>query len=118
MSEPYAIKMPQLSDTMTEGVIVSWEKSIGDPVKRGDVVATVETDKAVMDVEVFRDGYLSGPLAPVDSVVPVIGVMGYLVVSPDEVVDEEAPVAAPAQAPEARAAEGLSLIHISEPTRQ
>ena len=50
MSEPYARKMPQLSDTMTEGVIVSWEKSIGDPVKRGDVVATVETDKAVMDV--------------------------------------------------------------------
>jgi len=65
MSEPYVIKMPQLSDTMTEGVIVSWEKNIGDRIRRGDIVATVETDKAVMDVEVFRDGFLSGPLAPV-----------------------------------------------------
>ena len=60
MSEPYIIKMPQLSDTMTEGVIVSWEKNIGDEIRRGDIVATVETDKAVMDVEVFRDGFLSG----------------------------------------------------------
>ena len=57
MSEPYVIKMPQLSDTMTEGVIVSWEKNIGDEISRGDIVATVETDKAVMDVEVFRDGW-------------------------------------------------------------
>jgi hypothetical protein len=62
MSEPYVIKMPQLSDTMTEGVVVSWEKNIGDEVKRGDIVATVETDKAVMDVEVFRDGFLADRL--------------------------------------------------------
>ena len=40
MSEPYIIKMPQLSDTMTEGVIVSWEKKVGDEIKRGDIVAT------------------------------------------------------------------------------
>jgi pyruvate/2-oxoglutarate dehydrogenase complex dihydrolipoamide acyltransferase (E2) component len=84
MSEPYVIKMPQLSDTMTEGVIVSWEKNIGDPVARGDVVATVETDKAVMDVEVFRDGFLSGPIAPVDSVVPVTQAIAYLVDTADE----------------------------------
>jgi dihydrolipoamide dehydrogenase len=100
MAEPYVIKMPQLSDTMTEGVIVSWEKKIGDKVRRGDIVATVETDKAVMDVEVFREGYLSGPLAPVESTVPVVGVMGYLVDTPEEVVEElmtpagEAPPAA------------------------
>ena len=81
MSEPYVIKMPQLSDTMTEGVMVSWEKNIGDAVKRGDIVATVETDKAVMDVEVFRDGFLSGPLAPIDAVVPVTHAIGYLVES-------------------------------------
>jgi dihydrolipoamide dehydrogenase len=90
MAEPYVIKMPQLSDTMTEGVIVSWEKNIGDKVARGDIVATVETDKAVMDVEVFRDGYLSGPIAPVDAVVAVTHPIGYLVESPDEVVDSEA----------------------------
>ncbi|HKJ22670.1 MAG TPA: biotin/lipoyl-containing protein, partial [Gammaproteobacteria bacterium] len=56
MAEPFAIKMPQLSDTMTEGVVVSWEKNLGDKIQRGDIVATVETDKAVMDVEVFREG--------------------------------------------------------------
>ncbi|WP_367184326.1 biotin/lipoyl-containing protein, partial [Acidiferrobacter sp.] len=54
MAEPFLIKMPQLSDTMSEGTIVSWEKAIGDFIKRGTVIATVETDKAIMDVEVFR----------------------------------------------------------------
>jgi dihydrolipoamide dehydrogenase len=96
MSEPYVIKMPQLSDTMTEGVLVSWEKKIGDKVSRGDIVATVETDKAVMDVEVFRDGYLSGPIAPIDAVVPVTHAIGYLVDSKDEVNDSKAGAPAPA----------------------
>ena len=99
MAEPYAIKMPQLSDTMTEGVIVSWEKNIGDEIKRGDIVATVETDKAIMDVEVFRDGYLSGPLAPVDSTVPVGEPIGYIVADSSEVQQGEATPAVPA-APE------------------
>ena len=94
MAEPYVIKMPQLSDTMTEGVVVSWEKTLGDKVSRGDIVATVETDKAIMDVEVFREGYLSGPLAEVDATVPVGDAMGYLVESADDVVSEGAPVAA------------------------
>ena len=90
MSEPYVIKMPQLSDTMTEGVVVSWEKNIGDTVKRGDIVATVETDKAVMDVEVFRDGFLSGPIAAIDAVVEVTHPIAYLVESQDDVVQGEA----------------------------
>ncbi len=85
MSEPYIIKMPQLSDTMTEGVLVSWEKKIGDRVSRGDIVATVETDKAIMDVEVFRDGFLSGPLAAVGDTIPVSGPLGYLVQTEEEV---------------------------------
>lgn len=85
MPEPYVIKMPQLSDTMTEGVVVSWEKSAGDKLARGDIVATIETDKAIMDVEVFREGYLSGPLAAIDSVVPVGEPIGYIVASMDEV---------------------------------
>jgi dihydrolipoamide dehydrogenase len=96
MAEPYVIKMPQLSDTMHEGVVVSWEKNLGDKVERGDIVATVETDKAIMDVEVFREGYLSGPLADVDATVPVGAAMGYLVESADEVVSEGAPAAPPA----------------------
>ncbi len=85
MSEPYIIKMPQLSDTMTEGVVVSWEKNLGDKIERGDIVATVETDKAIMDVEVFRDGYLSGPLASVDSVIAVGDAIAYLVADADSV---------------------------------
>ncbi|MGB5440999.1 MAG: FAD-dependent oxidoreductase, partial [Gammaproteobacteria bacterium] len=106
MAEPYAIKMPQLSDTMTEGVLVSWEKNIGDAVARGDIVATVETDKAVMDVEIFRDGFLSGPLAAIDSTVPVTGAIGYIVESKDDVVEgeSEAPAAPAAPVPASPAA--------------
>ncbi|OOZ40559.1 pyruvate dehydrogenase [Solemya pervernicosa gill symbiont] len=85
MAEPYQIKMPQLSDTMTEGVVVSWEKNVGDKIVRGDIVATVETDKAIMDVEVFRDGYLSGPIAAVDSTFVVGEAIAYLVERIDEV---------------------------------
>ena len=106
MSDAYTIKMPQLSDTMTEGVIVSWEKAPGDRVERGDVVATVETDKAIMDVEVFREGYLSGPLAPVDSTVPVGEPIGYIVPSAEEVqTGETAPAAADGSTAEPAAAE-------------
>ncbi|HHQ15109.1 MAG TPA: pyruvate dehydrogenase, partial [Chromatiales bacterium] len=105
MAEPYVIKMPQLSDTMTEGVVVSWEKNVGDKVERGDIVATVETDKAIMDVEVFREGYLSGPLAPVDATVPVGEPMGYLVASADEVNSGDAPAPAAARSEPAAAAE-------------
>ncbi len=92
----YTISMPQLSDTMTEGVVVSWEKSVGERIERGTVVATVETDKAIMDVEVFREGYLSGPLAPVDAVVPVGGALAYLVESAGQAVDAEADMTAAA----------------------
>jgi dihydrolipoamide dehydrogenase len=95
MSEAYIIKMPQLSDTMTEGVLISWEKKLGDKISRGDIVATVETDKAIMDVEVFREGFLSGPLAAVDSVIPVGGALGYLVAEAADVVrDAKSPAVA------------------------
>ncbi|MCA1925151.1 MAG: FAD-dependent oxidoreductase [Thiobacillus sp.] len=73
------IVMPQLSDTMTEGVVVTWEKKPGDAIRRGDIVATVETDKAIMDVEVFQEGYLSGPIADVGSVVEVGHPMAFIV---------------------------------------
>ncbi|GMR18084.1 MAG: hypothetical protein BMS9Abin33_0486 [Gammaproteobacteria bacterium] len=85
MADPYIIKMPQLSDTMTEGTVVTWEKSVGDLIKRGTVVATIETDKAIMDVEVFHEGYLSGPLAEVDSIVAVGDAIGILVATEQEV---------------------------------
>ena len=95
MADPYIIKMPQLSDTMTEGVVVSWEKNIGDKIARGDIVATVETDKAIMDVEVFRDGYLSGPRAELDSTVAVGTAIAYLVSELSEVEKQSAAAPAP-----------------------
>lgn len=53
-----AILMPRLSDTMTEGVIAAWHKNIGDTVKKGDLLADVETDKATMELESYQDGVL------------------------------------------------------------
>jgi len=52
------IEMPKLSDTMTEGTVVKWRKAIGDTVSAGDVIAEIETDKAVMELEAFDDGTL------------------------------------------------------------
>ena len=97
MSQHYAITMPQLSDTMTEGVVVTWEKQAGDRVERGDIVATVETDKAIMDVEVFKAGYLAGPLADVGATIAVGAALGYITdtqgdiaIAAGEVVEEQA----------------------------
>lgn len=72
------IKMPRLSDTMTEGVIKAWNKKVGDSVKPGDVLAEVETDKATMDLEAYEDGYLlhiaiAQGSVPVDGIIAVIG---------------------------------------------
>lgn len=52
------ILMPRLSDTMTEGVIAAWHKKVGDAVKKGDILAEVETDKATMELESYKDGIL------------------------------------------------------------
>src|SRR5436305_15000823 len=53
-----AILMPRLSDTMTEGVIAEWHKKVGDTVKKGEVLAEIETDKATMELESYKDGTL------------------------------------------------------------
>ena len=55
---PINIEMPKLSDTMTEGTLVKWNKQVGDTIEIGDVVAEVETDKATMEMEAF-DEYTS-----------------------------------------------------------
>jgi pyruvate dehydrogenase E2 component (dihydrolipoamide acetyltransferase) len=76
------VKMPKMSDTMTEGVIAKWHKKVGDKVKSGDLLAEVETDKATMDFESYQDGTLlyigieEGKAAPVDAVIAVIGKEG------------------------------------------
>ncbi len=76
-----AIRMPKLSDTMTEGNLVKWYKKVGDKVEKGDILADVETDKATQEIESFSAGILlhigieSGPV-PVNSVIAVIGKVG------------------------------------------
>src|SRR5512138_327654 len=52
------ILMPRLSDTMTEGVIAAWHKKVGDSVKKGELLAEIETDKATMELESYKDGTL------------------------------------------------------------
>src|SRR5688572_3828863 len=56
---PIEITMPQLTDTMTEGTLVKWLKKEGDKVKAGEMIAEVETDKAIMEMESFEGGTLA-----------------------------------------------------------
>ncbi len=76
------ILMPRLSDTMTEGVIAAWHKKVGDMVKKGDLLADVETDKATMELESYKDGKLlfigaqKGDKVPVNSLLCIIGEEG------------------------------------------
>jgi pyruvate dehydrogenase E2 component (dihydrolipoamide acetyltransferase) len=73
------ILMPRLSDTMTEGVIADWHKKVGDPVKKGDILADIETDKATMELESYKEGKLlfigaqKGEKIAVNDLLAVIG---------------------------------------------
>jgi pyruvate dehydrogenase E2 component (dihydrolipoamide acetyltransferase) len=76
------INMPRLSDTMTEGKVAKWHKNVGDKVKEGDIIAEIETDKAVQDFESEFDGTLlyrsveENEGAPVDTILAIIGPEG------------------------------------------
>ncbi len=73
------IRMPLLSDTMTEGKIVAWNKKVGDKVKADDVLADVETDKATMEVNGYVDGTLlyigvpAGQAAKINQIIAIVG---------------------------------------------
>lgn len=112
------VRMPKLSDTMTEGVVAEWHKKVGDQVEEGDLLADIETDKATMEFESFQDGTLlyigveKGQTAPVDSILCVLGEEGEDFQSlidgdaaahaaPAEEAPQEAAAPAPAPAPEA-----------------
>ncbi|GAA2346893.1 pyruvate dehydrogenase complex dihydrolipoamide acetyltransferase [Saccharopolyspora halophila] len=102
------IQMPRLSDTMEEGVISTWHKNVGDQVNRGDVVAEIETDKALMELEAFDDGVLEKILVEPGTTVPIgtpIGVLGDGSGSAAEAASAEpaAPAAAPSAEPAAPA---------------
>ncbi|MDF0720363.1 2-oxo acid dehydrogenase subunit E2 [Kaistella sp. PBT33-4] len=76
------ITVPRLSDTMTEGKVAKWHKNVGDEVKEGDILAEIETDKAVQDFEsefngtLLHQGVAEGNGGPVDSVLAIIGPAG------------------------------------------
>ena len=76
------VRMPKLSDTMTEGVVAEWHKSVGDSIESGDLLADIETDKATMEFESFQEGVLlhigveKGQTAPVDSILAILGEKG------------------------------------------
>jgi pyruvate dehydrogenase E2 component (dihydrolipoamide acetyltransferase) len=76
------VRMPKMSDTMTEGVIAKWHKKVGDTVKSGELMAEIETDKATMDYESFNNGtvlYLGaqeGQAVKVDDVLAIVGNKG------------------------------------------
>ena len=76
------LRMPKMSDTMTEGVIAVWHKKVGDPVRSGDILADVETDKATMELENFVNGVLlhvgvpQGSSVPVDAIIAIVGKEG------------------------------------------
>ena len=103
-----AVEMPKMSDTMEEGVLVSWLVEEGATVEAGDVIANVETDKATMDLEVYDDGVLlkrviaEGAAVPIGALIAVLGKQGE---DPGPILakyDGSAPAAAtaPAEAPE------------------
>jgi pyruvate dehydrogenase E2 component (dihydrolipoamide acetyltransferase) len=76
------IRMPRMSDTMTEGVIAAWHKKVGDNVKSGELLAEVETDKATMELESYETGTLlyigveQGSAVPVNGILAIIGKAG------------------------------------------
>ncbi|MFN5594342.1 MAG: dihydrolipoamide acetyltransferase family protein [Aphanizomenon sp.] len=77
--------MPALSSTMTEGKIVSWVKSPGDKVEKGETVVVVESDKADMDVETFYEGYLAHIIVPAGETAPVGAAIAYVVETEAEI---------------------------------
>ena len=76
------VRMPKMSDTMTEGVVAKWHKKVGDKIKSGDLVAEIETDKATMEFESYQEGILlyrgveEGKSAPVDGILAILGKEG------------------------------------------
>src|SRR6185503_16462391 len=96
------VRMPKMSDTMTEGVVSKWHKKVGDKVKTGDLVADIETDKATMEFESYQEGVLlyrgveEGQAAPIDGVLAILGKEGEDYSKLLEEEKKKAPAAQPA----------------------
>ena len=116
------IKMPRLSDTMTEGVIAAWHKNVGDTVKKGDVLAEIETDKATMELESYQNGVLlhigtkTGGKLQVDDLLAILGTAGEdisALLSPAAATAAPAASPAPAAAAEEAAAPASKSVDVS-----
>ena len=76
------VRMPRLSDTMTEGTVAKWHKKVGDAISEGDLLAEIETDKATMEFESFQEGVLlhigvgESETAAVDCILAILGEQG------------------------------------------
>ncbi len=93
----HEVFMPALSSTMTEGKIVSWEKSPGDKVEKGETVVVVESDKADMDVESFYEGYLATIVVPAGEAAPVGSTIALLAETKEEIEQAKQQASAPAK---------------------
>ncbi len=125
------IRMPLLSDTMTEGTVVAWHKKVGDKVETGETLFEVETDKAVMEQDSYYSGTLlyigvqEGESVPIDAVMAVIGEEGEdfkaqleaaLAETPENAAKDEAPAApAPVASPASAPAESPAPIPVAAP---
>lgn len=117
--------MPRLSDTMTEGVIAAWHKNVGDPVRKGELLAEVETDKATMELESYKDGVLlhigtaKGGKLQVNDLLAIIGQAGEDVsalinATPSAAAPAAQPATAPAAAPTPEAVRHPNSIDLSK----
>ena len=96
---PVEINMPQLSDTMTEGTVVKWRKQEGEKIKEGEIVAEIETDKAVMESESFASGTVAAILVPEGQKAPVGAVIAVVATGKESPAEVKKQYAAGAKAP-------------------
>jgi len=118
---PTNIEMPKLSDTMTEGTLVKWNKQVGDTIEIGDVIAEVETDKATMEMEAFDEGTLSDILVQAGEKAAVGATLGVLLEDGEEAPapgSAPAAISAPESQPFAEGAEGTEAPEVSQPAAE
>ena len=101
---PKVIRMPKLSDTMEEGTLLSWRKGVGDPIKRGEVLADVETDKADMEFESYTDGIIEKLVVDPGTTVEVGATIAIIRLAGESVADVESATADLAREPRPAAA--------------
>lgn len=126
------VRMPKLSDTMTEGVVAEWHKKVGDNIESGELLAEIETDKATMEFESFQEGVLlhigveKGQTAPIDSILAILGEKGEDITkllkeekaSEPELAEKEVPKPSPSPIPTPVEVKPVTLASVTHQTTQ